>query len=188
MKYHVNPETGKVSQCRAKVKCRFGGTSGNENHFASKQAAETAAEGMMNSKHEFKSVKKTSAVKGKTGFDATKSNIRAGLAKAGITGRLPEVNSEQEIVEKWFNGDRKKYELIARISNPASDLTQETKDSVSGFVKKGAAVGFVPDMEALSQAKRQGAATEVSEVDLIEDVPEGKISHRDLASGKLRAF
>lgn len=31
--YHINPETGVVSRCRATVKCPFGGETGSENHF-----------------------------------------------------------------------------------------------------------------------------------------------------------
>ena len=191
MKYHMNPETGKVSACRAKVKCRFGGASGSENHFNSKEAAEKASEELMSSKHGFTSVRKSAESKpvGKSKFELTKSNIRAGLVKTGISASaLPDVSSEEELVEKWFGGDRAKYDLISRISEPKSHLTQKTKDSVSGFVKKGAAVGFVPDMEHLARAKKSGSESSVSEVDLIDDLPGGKIDLADLASGKLRAF
>ncbi len=40
-KYHINPETGNVSQCKALIKCRFGG---REDHYGSSQEARQAFE------------------------------------------------------------------------------------------------------------------------------------------------
>ena len=44
-RYHVNPVTGDYGVCRAeKGKCPFGGTTGNENHFATEKEARKASE------------------------------------------------------------------------------------------------------------------------------------------------
>lgn len=42
-KYHINNK-GEVKLCRAQIKCRFGGASGSENHFADKSEAEKKAQ------------------------------------------------------------------------------------------------------------------------------------------------
>lgn len=46
MTFHLNPESGVVSRCTAKVKCRFGGESGKENHFASTAEARQGYENL----------------------------------------------------------------------------------------------------------------------------------------------
>ena len=47
-RYHVNPVTGEYGVCRAeKGKCPFGGTTGNENHFATEKEARKASEAIM---------------------------------------------------------------------------------------------------------------------------------------------
>lgn len=40
-KFHIN-NRGEVKPCQAKVRCRFGGASGQENHFTSQEAAAAA--------------------------------------------------------------------------------------------------------------------------------------------------
>jgi hypothetical protein len=42
-KFHINAK-GEVKQCRAQIKCRLGGASGNENHFSNKADAEQAVQ------------------------------------------------------------------------------------------------------------------------------------------------
>lgn len=42
-KFHIN-NNGEAKACHAKVRCRFGGESGNENHFASMDAAEAESQ------------------------------------------------------------------------------------------------------------------------------------------------
>lgn len=39
VKYHINPKTGNVSQCRAKINCRFAEYGENFPHFATKEGA-----------------------------------------------------------------------------------------------------------------------------------------------------
>lgn len=48
IKYHVNPNTGKTAVCRATKKpCKYGGESGIENHYSTKEAAQVAYEKSM---------------------------------------------------------------------------------------------------------------------------------------------
>lgn len=191
MSYHVNPGTGKVSVCRAKIKCRFGGVDGTENHYDSKQEANAAAELVMAELHADTNRLKEplrKAVPVRTEFEASKKRIRESLAKAGVDVDLPDVRTEKELIAKWFNGDTEKYKVIARIADPNDSLQSETKKSVSGFVKRGAAVGFVTDIDALNKVKRKKPTElEQSEVDIMDDGFE-KIDPRSLATGNLVAF
>lgn len=47
IKFHINPESGTVSRCSAQTKCRFGGESGEENHYNSTADARKGFEQMM---------------------------------------------------------------------------------------------------------------------------------------------
>lgn len=58
VKYHVNPDTGKAAVCRAtKRACKYGGESGMENHYATKEEAQTAYEKSMTN-HNIKTLNK----------------------------------------------------------------------------------------------------------------------------------
>lgn len=59
-KFHINPNTGGISRCRAEVKCPFGGESGMENHYDSVREAKVGVEKLMESQEGlFKSVSRT---------------------------------------------------------------------------------------------------------------------------------
>lgn len=47
IRFHINPETGTVSRCTAQKKCRFGGESGQDNHYNSTAEARKGYEQMM---------------------------------------------------------------------------------------------------------------------------------------------
>lgn len=181
MKYHVNPETGKVSICRAKVKCRFGGSTGNENHFSSKNAADQSAEGLMATKY--------SVAKGRTkkDFVSIRDNIKAGLVSSGIIPNdlaLPPVNNQSEMIEKWFGGDKKKFDVITRISDPQTTFKENTKKSVGKFVSSGLDVSMSGDSNF-----NNAPSVLNSDIELIDDdFTNDKIELKDLASGKIKAF
>lgn len=51
-RYHVNPNTGEASPCRARVRpCPHGGDSGTENHYESMEEAQKAGETMLSEQH-----------------------------------------------------------------------------------------------------------------------------------------
>lgn len=164
MKYHVNPETGKASPCRAKVRCRFGGESGQENHYTSKVEADRAAEAVLQEKYDTPSThKKVSPT-----FKKKCDRLKEGLAATGVSRRLPAVSNERELIEKWFDGDREKYELISRLTHPESDLKQNTKTAVNRLVKNGQSVAFAKDFDHLEKLDSR----DESAIDLLdEDFP-----------------
>lgn len=49
-KYHIN-DKGEAGVCRAKTKCRFGGSSGVDNHFESREAAEKHVQEKLNKQY-----------------------------------------------------------------------------------------------------------------------------------------
>lgn len=49
-RYHIN-DKDEVHTCSAKIKCRFGGSSGKENHFSSKAAAEAKQQEIYSKKY-----------------------------------------------------------------------------------------------------------------------------------------
>lgn len=43
-KFHINSDTNEVGKCSAKIRCRFGGDSGMDNHFETKEEAQKQVE------------------------------------------------------------------------------------------------------------------------------------------------
>lgn len=52
VKYHINPETGNVSQCRAKINCRFAEYGEKFPHFTTKEEAQKVYENFMEDAHD----------------------------------------------------------------------------------------------------------------------------------------
>lgn len=180
MKYHVNPDTGKVSACRAKVKCRFGGATGAENHFGTKPAAETAAEKLMSSRYV------ATAGKSKGTFAAVKQNIQAGLVRSNIikdASELPPVKNQVEMIDKWFGGDERKFEFVSRLSDPKSKLTNTTKQSMGRLVASGADVSI-----ASAGSFDRAPSDSVSDVELIDEMPQGNPSVKEMSKGSSKPF
>lgn len=69
-KFHLNPASGVVSRCTAQTKCRFGGESGEENHFASTAEARIGYENLMKNK----TVPSTSVTKSHTSKTSAKKS------------------------------------------------------------------------------------------------------------------
>lgn len=84
-KFHIN-NNGEAKACHAKVRCRFGGESGNENHFASMDAAETASQKRLEQMYG----KVTGGVKKSDLSDSTKTAL-AKLYNEGV--RIQHVDS-----------------------------------------------------------------------------------------------
>lgn len=85
-KFHVNPETGKVSQCRATGDgCPFGGETGTENHYESAAEAQSAYEKQMEG-HALPSTQKPTSHISATELNAqakTSADFKVQMAAAG---------------------------------------------------------------------------------------------------------
>lgn len=179
MKYHINPKTKVVGECRAEKRCRFG----NITHYPKMDDALKAAEAQLAAAFPAKKLKKA-PVKKDEALENKKTRIKELFKKVGVpTDSLQDVSSEDEIVQHWFAGDRKKYDLVSRISDPDGDLNATTKNGLAAMVKRGATVGFISTVEDMGQ-KASGKSGE-SSVDLIDDFEDDKNLLSEINSGKL---
>lgn len=185
-KYHINND-GEARPCGAKVKCRFGGESGVENHFSSAEAAEVEVQKRL--QKEFSHVSSMRQKGTSAQFVKNREAIKTALVSFGAVKNadsLPEVRNTDEMVEKWFDGDSSRYKSFKRLTE-ANDITTDTKKSVASFVQKGLPVNISSTVHDVPHS-RSDDKFEESEIDLLEDIPNGKINLEELRSGKLRAF
>jgi hypothetical protein len=106
MRYHVNPETGKPGQCKAKHKCRFGGI---QDHYESKESAQAAYEKKMQSNTLPRKAKKKSvyelnlelkkAVAKERSFLREKERLERELVSAFRKGNLPTAQNKKTKIE-----------------------------------------------------------------------------------------
>lgn len=179
-KYHVNPNTGMVSPCNAKIKCRFGGASGDENHFSRKSEANKFSEKIMEQK--FSPMKSTSRQK-KTSFAKNRENLKKDLLASGVISaddKLPNVRSKKEMIDKWFDGDKEKFETISKVNSETS-LRDTTKKSVGTFINNSVKVNVVSDLDF------EDSGNDKSNVDLLNEDLES-INIDDIRRGKMVAF
>lgn len=87
--YHINPETGRVNICRAtKQKCPYGGETGQENHFSTKEEAKHHNEKILSEIYSnTTSLRKTKNSKNRSNADSN--------AKTYKRKTIPTMNQEQ---------------------------------------------------------------------------------------------
>lgn len=186
MKYHINNK-GEVKPCRAKVKCRFGGANGNENHFTSASEAEKYVQEKLTRTYDpMRSVRRVGSPNAQ--FIKNRDNLRDSLVSFGVKNaeNLPDVNSVDEIVNKWFNGDSDQYKRTKNLIETSPGITNETKKSLGGILQSHVNLNVVtvdnlsriPDTDAFSS----------SDVDLLEDSDENTIDVKALMNGEITAF
>ena len=157
MKYHIN-ENGEVSPCKAKIRCPFGGATGSENHFATKAEAVRAAEKLLQSKNPTYSVSKSNF-----NFSRKAEAIGEVLAEAGVT-KLPWVNNDAEMIEKWFGGDRKKYDLFFRLSQ-SENLKNPTKKAIIKLSNRHP-LTIVSDAKRIRKTRSSGSQVDIMDESL----------------------
>jgi Mor family transcriptional regulator len=141
MKYHINPETGVVSPCKAKIRCRFGGESGHENHFESESDARVATEALLNLKNPVSSIRRKDVE-----FIKDRAFIVEALAQSGLISsddQLPTVTNESEMIDKWFGGSKNKYRVISRMAK-TKNLKAHTRKAV-GKLSENFSVAVIED-------------------------------------------
>jgi hypothetical protein len=186
IKYHIN-DKGEVHRCKARVKCRFGGATGVENHYSSLAEAEVAAQKTLTDN--YGSMGAVQRATPSPQFTRTREAIRAALVRYSAVENgsvLPEVATVQELVAKWFAGDRARYTTFRQLSEN-EDLADATKTSIGGFFKGGFSVSVSSTADALP-TKKQASKFSASEIDLLDDAPEGKLDREALLGGRLKAF
>lgn len=184
-KFHVNGK-GEVGPCRAKVRCRFGGESGVENHFDTAEAAAAAVQ--KNLQEEFShlsSVRRNVSPQ----FAAIRDNITKALISYKIidsADELQEVNNTEEMIEKWFGGSSKRYRGFRRLAE-TEKLKPDTKESIGSFVQKGFQVSV---STKVSEIPTSGNSDKFagSEIDLLDELPGGKIDMDAVRRGEFRVF
>lgn len=113
-----------------------------------------------------KVVKKTTPRRTST-FDKKCAKIKDGLKKSGIvsnTRSLPRVENEKEMIDKWFAGDAKKYNLIKKNAG-IDELKPETIKAVGRLTKFSGSASFAKNMDDLTANTN---ATD-SNVDFLDD-------------------
>lgn len=158
IKWHIN-DSGEVGRCSAtKAKCPFGGASGLENHYSSREEAVRFAASSMDGFSDLG----TASKKRPTEFQTTKDSLRKSLIDYGVMKKadLPEVSNNSELVRDWFDGDKRKFEAFKNlISNET--LSAELKAPLAHLINRGVTVDQVQDVNSLAQ----GTAT----VDVLDD-------------------
>lgn len=185
-KYHINND-GEARPCGAKVKCRFGGESGTENHFSTAEAAETEVQKRL--QKEFSHVSSMRQKGSSAQFIKNRDAIKDALVSYGAvesSSDLAEVKNTDEIVSKWFDGDSSSYKSFKRLTE-SNDITPDTKRSVGAFVHRGLPVNISSSVHEVPHARANDKFDE-SEIDLLEDIPNSRIDLDAVRRGDLRAF
>lgn len=184
-KFHVNGK-GEVGECRAKVRCRFGGESGVENHFDTAEAAHAAVQ--KNLQEEFNHLSSTRRQPSPQ-FVAIRDNITAAMVSYGIVesaDELQEVNNTDEMVQNWFGGSAKRYRGFRRLAE-TEKIKPDTKKSIGSFVQKGLQVNVSTKVSEIPTTGNNDKFAD-SEIDLLDELPGGKIDMDAVRRGEFNLF
>jgi len=150
-KWHINGN-GEVGRCTAtKGKCPFGGASGLENHYSSREEAEKIVASSM---ADFSSLGTASKKRQTESFQNTKTALRKALVSYGVSksADLPDVATTNELVERWFDGDKRKFEAFKSLVNNQT-LTPVSKKSIAQLINRGVSVDHTDDVNTLDSGK-----------------------------------
>jgi len=151
VKWHIN-DKGEVGRCSAtKGNCPFGGATGLENHYSSREEAEKVTASSMEG---FSNLGTASKKRPTESFQNTKTSIRKSLVDFGISkaANLPEVRNTNEMIQHWFAGDRKKFESFKNLVNNTA-LSPTAKKSVAQLLNRGVSVDQVVNVNDLDEGK-----------------------------------
>lgn len=134
MRYHIN-DKGEVGKCEAKPgKCRFKKSNGDEkDHYASKEEAVKARDSILRKKYpSLTSHKKRTPPKK---FIESRENIKKLLVDYNFKKdkELKNVNTIQEMVANWFDGDKAKYIIFRDLAK--TNLNSNSKEAISKMLK-----------------------------------------------------
>lgn len=143
-KWHING-SGEVGRCTAtKRRCPFGGASGEENHFSSREKAEEAAAARFET---YSTLGGTTKKQRNDSFAPIRDDVQKALVAYGVkkNSELPEVRNVGDMVDRWFDGDSKRYSDFKRLLED-NKLNAGTKRSIAQLIGKGVSVKAVGDV------------------------------------------
>lgn len=133
MRYHINDED-EVGVCSAKPgNCRFKNATGDERkHYTSKNDAMNALSAKLNKQYPLSTHRKRALPQK---FIKNRTNIKNLLIELNIKdeNELRNVNTIQEMITDWFDGDRSRYNMFRDIVN--TPLNKESKTAISQLLK-----------------------------------------------------
>lgn len=178
--YHVNPKTGAWGRCRAKVKCDFvTATNPTQNHYADPKEAKKASEKVLAQLHQKEQEGHKKKTPARQEFERNRDTVRSWLEANNPDLKLPQVRSKNELINKWFSGDEKKFDTTLKLADPNNGLTAPTKKSVEQLVAVGANVGFAHDGDSFADTDTKETSTVMLIDELDDDVLMQALKKRD---------
>lgn len=179
--YHINNQY-EVKPCGATMKenCPFFGNFGNENHYENFEQAVISSEAASQGTHGMFAGSASSA------FTRNRNDIEQHFIQWGLvrkTNPLPEVRSTQEMINKWFSGDKTRYNSFKKIITD-KDLNSDTKKDIAILLMRGLSVSTTNNVRKLGENKNN---TTNSEITIIEENSD-TITQNDLREGNAQAF
>lgn len=170
MKYHINNDY-EVKPCGAsdESRCPFFGRDGESNHFTSSDEAISKAEEKLAQKHNSSAAKRKRST---PQFTKNKEFIKEAIIEYGNVQsgeELQEVTTVREMVEKWFDGDRRKYNEFKKLIDD-NGFTKESKKSVAHMIMHGVAIQKKKSVYDISETTN--ASSETSEITILEESSE----------------
>lgn len=190
MKYHINDDY-EVKPCSATEdgRCPFWGRHSGNNHYNNENDAINAIETILSKKHTFSFRKKNTV---KVEFIKHREETRKSLINYSNVDNnsLEHVENVDEMIQKWFNGDKETYSTFKNTINN-EEIKDDTKKSVSSFLQKGMSVKNTKNVKDLPIELDNDFSNDFdfdsSEITLIDDTPD-KVDLEDLRNGHLNAF
>lgn len=165
-KFHINSK-GVVGKCTAQINdCQFS----KNDHFDNKKQAEQAAQEKLEKR--YGSITKMFKPKPRRSSRISTKNIEETITKYGIKGNINEtVKTKNDVIDKWFDGDKKTFVFTERLSNNNNEFKEGTKDSIKEMIQTGVQVRM-PKIHELSE--HDDDVFNNSVIDLIDDTVENK--------------
>lgn len=163
MRYHINNKD-EVGLCKAQEgKCPFKDKDGNEKtHYTTRTEANYVLSEKLNKKYSpLSSTKKRTLPKK---FIESRENIKKLLIDLNIKEEkdLKNVNTVQEMVNKWFDGDRSKYNIFRDMST--SEINNQTKNSIYEMIQNNISVNIAKENNIDTKPN-----TTFSNIDILDD-------------------
>lgn len=172
MKYHINNDY-EVKPCGASdmSRCPFYGNDGDSNHYADEATAVRKVEEILSAKH---NVTKGKNKQPSAQFRRSKKFIAEALVEYGNVNSekdLQDVSNVKDMISKWFNGDKDKYDSFRKLIDDEG-FTENTKKSVAHLILRGLPVQKKQSVYDISFEPVLANDRSVSEVTILEDFTE----------------
>ena len=150
IKWHIN-DKGEVGRCSAtKGNCPFGGASGLENHYSSREEAVKTVASSMDG---FSNLGTASKKQSNDLFKRNTESLRKSLVDFGVKNstEFPEVRSTEELVQRWFDGNHERLEAFKKLVSNQT-MSDVSKQSVADLLFRGVTVEQVESVDSLKSS------------------------------------